>query len=302
MIRHLLISILIATCLVATIAMAAKSRHVELKPKDAIGEISIVSIGKTRAYYPLSSVRSSIVSIKGPGELRVLTRARFVARANEELDYRIIYKVDGTEEHMLDVEGVARSDNARYKDAALGNPGDSKDLTLRIGRGYHSIELTLRDSLPQVSARYLFAPRKQKKTKWVSLSPISPCEPVDLFAGEGTSHYYRFSIEKPLKIEIIGPTELRVLTRVENSYNMKGQANYRLQVRQNGQVLQSFQLSSKRSETTSYKNNSKLVPGKAREIVFKVGKGLQQYEILPLDKGTLLGQITFPQKDAKLGL
>ena len=297
-----LLSILIAANVITASAMVAKVKHVELRPKDASGEIAVVSLGKLRTYYPLSSRRSSIVEVKGPGELRILTRARFVPKAKDELDYHIIYKVDGGEEHTLDVKGVTRSDNAKYKDGTLGNPGDSRDLKIRIGRGYHSIELILRDSLPMVSARYLFAPGKQKKTKWVALSPLAPTEPVDLFAGEEATHYYRFSTEKPLKIEIIGPTNLRVLTRVENSFDMKGRANYRLQIRQNGQVLQSFQLSSRRSETTTYKNNSKLVPGKAREIVFKVPKGKQQYEIVPLDMRTLLGQIMFPEKDAKLGL
>lgn len=299
---HHLFSILIAASLMAQSAMAAKAKHVELKPKEAGGAISVVSLGKTRTYYPLSSTRSTIVEVKGPGELRILTRARFVQKAEDELDYRIFYKVDGAEEHILDIEGVMRAQDAKYKDEALGIPGESKDAKIKIGRGYHAIELMLRDSLPRISARYLFAPRKQKKTKWVALAPLSPVEPVDLFAAEETAHYYRFSKEKPLKIEIIGPTELRVLTRIENSFDMKGRANYRLQIRQNGQVLQSYQLSSRRSETTAYKNNPKLVPGKAREIVFKVPKGKQQYEMVPLDKGTLLGQIMFPQKDANLGL
>jgi hypothetical protein len=299
---HQLFSILIAISLLAPSAMAAKKKHIELKPKDASNGIAVISMGKNRTYYPLSSKRSSIVPVKGPGELRILTRARFVQRGKGELDYRIIYKVDGADEHTLDVEGVTRSEDAMYKDGTLGVPGDSKDLVIKIGRGYHSIELVLRDSLPMVSARYLFAPSKQKKAKWVALSPLAPSEPVDLFAGEETAHYYRFSKEKPLKIEIIGPTDLRVLTRVENSFDMKGRANYRIQIRQSGQVVQSFQLSSRRSETTTYKNNSKLVPGKAREIVFAVPKGKQQYEIIPLDKGALLGQIMFPQKDTKLGL
>jgi len=301
MTRHSFI-ILIAAILCNTPIIAAKTKRVQLKPKDATTEISVVSLGKTRVYYPINSKRSTIIEVKGPGDLRILTRAQFDLKAKDGLDYRIIYKVDGGEDRVFDVEGVARSTSARYKDAALGNPGDSEDLKLKIGRGYHSVEVLLGDSLPFVSARYLFTPRQQRKTKWVTLSPLSPVEPVDLFAGEETVHYYRFSPAKPLRIEIIGPTDVRILTRVENSFNMKGRADYRLQIRQNGQILQSFQLSSRRSETTTYKNNSKLVPGKAREIVLKVPKGKQQYEITPLDKGSVLGQIMFPQKDAKLGL
>ena len=301
MIRQLL-SLLMAMGLMVGPAWAEKSKHVEIKPKEAGGGVAIVSLGKTRTYYPLNSKRLSTIDVKGPGELRILTRARFGPKEPDELDYSIVYKIDGAEERTLDVEGVTRSEDAKYKDAALGKPGESKDLALKIERGYHSIELVMKDSLPKVSARFLYAPARQKKTRWVAMTPLSPIEPVNLFAGEGTAHYYRFSNLKPLRIDIIGPTELRILTRVENTFDMKGRANYRIQIRQGGQVLQSFQLSSKRSETTTYRNNSKLVPGKAREIVFKVPRGRQQYEIVALDKGSLLGQIMFPQKDAKLGL
>lgn len=299
--KHLLTILLTVSVLAASVT-AAKTKRVELKPKDASNGIAVVNLGKTRTYYPLSSRRPTIVEVKGPGELRILTRAQFTHKANDELDYRIVYKVDAAEDRLFDVEGVTRSRDAKYKDGSLGAPGESKDLKIKIGRGYHTLELVVRDSLPPVSARYLFAPKKQKKTKWVTLSPLPPVEPIDVLAGEQTSHYYRFSSEKPMRIEIIGPTELRILTRVENSFDMKGRAHYRLQIRQKGQAVQSFQLSSQRSETTTYKNNSKLVPGKAREVVFNVPKGRQQYEIVPLDKSTLLGLIMFPQKDAKLEL
>jgi hypothetical protein len=297
-----LISIPIAVTIVLAPVMAAKTKRIELKPKDASGEIAIVSAGKARTYYPLSAQRSSIISVEGPGQVRILTRARFTPQSGDELEYSVRYRMDGGRENTFDVEGVTRSEAVVYKERTPGVPGDSRGITLKIGRGVHSIELALLDSLPQVSARYLFTHRKEKKAKWVALAPLAPLEPVDLFAGEGAVHCYRFSSEKPLKIEIIGPTDLRILTRVENSFNMKGVARYRLQIRQQGRVLQSFQLSSNRSETTTYRNNSKLVPGKAREIVFKVPKGKQQYEITTLDKGSLLGQIMFPQKDAKLGL
>ncbi|MEK9137853.1 MAG: hypothetical protein AAB393_12080, partial [Bacteroidota bacterium] len=73
-----LLSILIAANVFTASAMVAKVKHVELRPKDASGEIAVVSLGKLRTYYPLSSRRSSIVVVKGPGELRILTRARFV--------------------------------------------------------------------------------------------------------------------------------------------------------------------------------------------------------------------------------
>lgn len=299
---HSLIAFLLVGCILAEPGFAVRKKRVVLTPKQAGQGIAIVVGEKTRIYHPLASEKPSVVEVKGPGELRILTRARFDARATDDLAYRLLYRIDGGEQHAVDCEGVERAPDARYKDMLSATPGDAEELTLSIGRGQHAVEVRVRDSLPSVSARFLFTPRKQKKTKWVALCPLPPLEPVDLYAGEETMHCYRFSAEKPLRVEIIGPTELRIVTRVENSFAMKGRANYRVQVRRNGEVMQSFQLSSKRSETAAYKNNPKLVPGKAREIVFTVPKGKQHYEIAPLDRHTILGQVLFPQKDAKLGL
>ena len=150
-----LFSLPLIISLLAGPAWAAKAKHVDVKPKEGGAGISIVNLGKARSYYPLSSRRSATIEVKGPGDLRILTRARFGPNAADELDYRIIYKTDGAEKLTFDVEGVTRSEDAKYKDATLGKPGDSKDLTMKIGRGYHSIEFILADSLPNVSARFL---------------------------------------------------------------------------------------------------------------------------------------------------
>ncbi len=63
------------------------------------------------------------------------------------------------------------------------------------------------------------------------------------------------SSKKPLKIKITGPTTLRVFNRVENHYQMKGRIDYRLQVKEDGKVKNTYQLSSVRSDVTVYKKN-----------------------------------------------
>jgi hypothetical protein len=296
--------IVVALCLFCAVmpAYAARAKKTLLKPKDAHGEMAIVSEGKSRLYYTLGVHRPSRLEVKGPGTLYIYTRAQFPAKGEGEAGYTLRYVMDKGEPETFTADQVVRAENAQYKDPSHGTPGDLKELRLSIPHGQHTFEIALADSGTKVHARFMFSARKIRTMKWVTLAPLSPSDPVDLIAGEETAHYYRFSQEKPLRIEIIGPTKLRVMTRVENSFNMKGRANYRLQIRQEGQVVQSFQLSSKRSETTSYKNNKKLVPGKAREVLFQVPKGRQRYDIVPMGKGPLLGQIMFPKHDAKLGL
>ena len=135
--------------------------------------------------------------------------------------------------------------------------------------------------------------------KWIAMEPLKPYDEIELSANEESVDYYRFTGQKPLNVEVIGPTELRLLTRVENKenkYTMQGDVNYRVQIRKAGQVVKTFQLTSKRSETTAYKDSSIFVPGEAGEIVLKIPEGKQQFEIVPLDEISLLGTCSSPKR------
>ncbi len=177
-----------------------------------------------------------------------------------------------------------------------------KDFEIELGRGYHTVSFKISDENIPVAARYQFTPTKAKKIDWIAFCPLRPSEPVNLISRESKVGYYRFSKEKPLKVQINGPTELRVLTRIENHYQMKGRIHYRIQVKENSEVKNTYQLSSMRSDVAEYEDDRDLVPGKACEFVVKVPKGKHIYEILSLDKdkNTVLGRFLIPEKDVKL--
>ncbi len=257
---------------------------------------------KTRSYYSLSDDKPSTINIQGPGILRVITRGRFIHENVDKIDYQVIYSIDGSKQNIVKIDNVKKSKTATYRVDSLGIPGQLKDFEIEIGRGYHTLEFFIKDKDIPVAARYYLSPTKNKKQEWISFSPIKPREPVDLITRESSYKYYRFSMEEPLKVVVNGPTELRVLTRVENHYQMKGRINYRMQVVEKGKVINTYQLNSRRSEITLYKNNTELVPGKAREFVINVPAGRHTYEVLPLDKdkNTLLGRFLLPKEDVKL--
>ena len=255
-----------------------------IKPKNAITKIKTVISGKNRTYYPLQFKDPSIISVKGPGKLKIITRVRFVSDEEQRLNYNLYYRIDGTLESKVEFNNVKRSQTATYKNHFIGVPGIGKNIILELGLGEHTIELWLGAKTPKVAARYLFTKIKEKKINWVSLSPLYPKEPVDLVSRENVIHYFRFSKSKPLRVKITGPTILRVLNRIENHYYMKGRINYRLQVKEDGDVKHTYLLSSVRSEVTTYKKDSEKIPGKAKEIVISVPDGTHIYEITPLER------------------
>ncbi len=273
-----------------------------VKPVNYQKRVTTVINEKNRYYYSLSTEQPSVINVEGPGILRVITRGRFVPGQKKTIKYEIVYSIDGGERQTEKFSAVNRSTSATYLKGSLGVPGQMEDFEIELGRGYHTVEFWRKEKDIPVAVRYKFTPTKGKKQEWISFSPLEPSEPVDLISRESTVHYYRFTMDNPLKVEVNGPTELRVLTRIENHYQMKGRIHYRIQVKENGEVINTFQLSSVRSEIAAYKSDNTLVPGKAREFVINVPRGRHSYEILPIDKdkSSVLGRLLIPKKDVKL--
>ena len=297
-----LILLILILC-VSGVKSQSGSKSTYLKPTNFQKRVTTIISGKTRYYYSLSSEKASVINIKGPGKLRAMTRGRFIPEQQEgKIKYELFYAVDGGEEESIKMSGIERSNKATYLKGTLGVPGQLEDFEIELGRGHHTIEFKLKDNQIPVAVRYSFTPTKAKKQEWIAFSPIQPSEPVDLISRETTVGYYRFSIKKPLKVQINGPTELRVLIRIENHYQMKGRILYRVQIIENGEVKNTYQLSSRRSEVAVYKDDKDLIPGKACEFVIDVPKGRHTYEIVPLDKdkNTVLGRFLIPEKDVKL--
>jgi len=273
-----------------------------IKPTNFQKKVTTNIADKSRSYYSLNTDQASTISVKGPGILCIRSRGRFVPDEDEKISYNILYAINGGEKENFELESVLRSKKATYKNGALGVPGQLMDNEIELGRGNHTVSFYLGNENMPVAARYRFTPIKPKKQDWIAFSPAQPSEPVELISRESSVKYYRFSNEKPLKVAINGPTELRVLTRIENHYDMKGRILYRLQVREGDEIISTYQMSSRRSEIAMYKEDRSLIPGKACEFVIDVPKGRHYYEVLPLDKdkNTVLGRCLLPEKDVSL--
>lgn len=298
--------ILIALLVIMSFDYPAISQTVNkskiLKPTNYVKSVTTLISGKPRKYYSLNSATPSVITLQGPGKLIVNTRGRFAPSQKELINYEVLHTLDGVNQKSKVFTSVNRSADAVYENKSLGVPGALKTFEINLGRGSHTLEFKMKDEKVPVAVRYVFKPIKDKKQEWIAFSPLTPSEPVDLISGESTTSYYRFSAAKPLKVTIIGPTELRILTRAENHVGMKGRIHYRIQVKEASNIISTYQLSSDRSETAFYKENKNLVPGKACEMDITVPAGSHTYTIIPMDedKTTILGRLLIPKKDVKL--
>src|SRR4030066_1150494 len=291
---------LILVFLAGTVLCGAALKTKVLVPKYANGSISIIVSGKSYKYYPLSVDKSLILTTRGPGKLKIITRGHLNSQSESGLDYVIYYRINGGKKIKSEFTSVKSDNNAAFQNASLGFPSAGENIIVELSRGEHTIELWSGSANSRVNTRVLFTEIKEKKIDWVSLSPMYPNEPVSLVSNEDVVSYFRYSTANPLKIRITGPTILRVLNRVEFDYKMKGKLNYRVEVKEDNKLRNTYMLCSDRSDVTKYKKDGKRNPGKANEIVINVPSGTHTYEIITLDKCSVLARILFPKKDIKL--
>ena len=280
---------------------AGLSQSRTLKPLKPGNKIVVRESGRSATYYSVSKENPSYLLVKGPGKLKAITRI-ILKSGDTAGDYSVVYQIDGGDPFRQEYYSVAASGKASIGKGISGKPGGMKVLEIELGPGEHSLEFNSASTNNAFLIKYLFKKSKAQKTRWVMISPSQPNEPVDLTTNENIVHYYRFSQKKPLNIGINGPTTLRILTRFENHYTMKGRIDYRVQVKEDQSLIHTYLLSSIYSEVTTYRKNNKLVPGKACEFYIDVPSGRHNYTIVPLDKdkSTILGRVLFPKKDVKL--
>ena len=203
-----------------------------LIPKNANGSVSLIVSGKSYKYYPLSNDEAVVLTTRGPGKLKIITRGQLINTNVNNADYNVYYRINGGSKIKVDFNNVRADDKSDFKDASKGSPTIGENILIELSRGENSIELWSGSGNFKILTRSLFTETKEKKVDWVSLSPIYPNQPVSLVTNEDVVTYYRFSASKPLKVRVTGPTTLRVLNRIEFDYKMKGLLNYRVEIKE----------------------------------------------------------------------
>jgi hypothetical protein len=106
-----------------TSLIAQTSQRKILTPSIYRKEIGVNVEGKMRVYYMLDAKNKSVISLKGPGKLQLLTRAQFIPSQKGKLGYEIVYSINGGHPQQLKIKAVDRSTKATFIDGTLGVPG-----------------------------------------------------------------------------------------------------------------------------------------------------------------------------------
>ncbi len=266
--------------------------------KPVSGKKDVLEInGKKRSYWRLDKDNPLVVKTVGPGELKVYTRMELKQEQNEGI-YGFITLIDGERQPLTAraTEYSKSTNNPKQKNQRFGK---SRKIFYDIPPGEHKFRFEVsEDSKDVIYARFLVSNQHEEEISYIAYLPRSFPEEVRITVKEREYIYYRSNISEYIELEVIGPTRVKCVSRLEFDHSMRGKKPYRVQVSQNSHVILTDFFNAEISGTATYSEKSDKVLGKGEIFFIDVPEGKHRYQISTPDPDiSVIFRFYLPEKD-----
>ncbi len=254
--------------------------------------VSVSVEGNSRVYFRIAPGHPLSVPIDGPSRLRVVTRAELPDRA-AVVSYTLTVS-DAGHELERNVTESSASDRVSIpgRRAILGK---SRRMSVEVPAGHHALSLAATGA--PVLVRLQRAAPAAGEEPTVSLTPIEAVRSVLVTEGEKTIPYYTVVPGKPVRLRVVGPTTLDVISRLDFGPTMRGIQSYRLRISDGSATLRQVQYQTTKATTASYRGVPDRLPSKFDRVRLVIPQGLHTIAVdllLPLN-GTAQLHARIPQ-------
>jgi len=273
---RLLAALMLSGCLVGT--AAAKTTWASVKELSGTRTVCL-EIGGSRLDYALVGAGDAArCELKGPRRLKVTSRYVFAADDTTRVPYTVIVFLDGTEVLRKSFTGTVQT-NVDLCDGE-GRVGTLRRGYVELPDGNHELVIRTEHAGAGGVAIRLFRQVRLQRDRWIAFSPESYGEIRHLqFENGSQSTYYHFDSVTPLNLTVIGPTTLRVGTRLDFDHLMNGAQTYAVQVAIDDQVWRTYHFDSDRLATAVYLERPDILPGDRKEFTVPIARGRHAVEI-----------------------
>lgn len=251
---------------------------IELDPTHFASKTKMMVDDKPFTYYRFSHEEPVSFSIEGPTRVKVLTRVRIPNDA-DTLAYAVTVLRDGalatTEENV-----APPSRSGYYVGLNSFRPGAIRRVYIDVPTGLHGYELRA-GGRTVVDAR-IFRSAAAKPSR-VSLAPVDYASVETLYYRDKELTYYLVTKGKPVELEIVGPTSIKVNTRLLYDSTMLASQTYMVGVKESGDVERLYKVDSEPSETVVCRDRDDVIPGALRYFMVEVPRGRHRYEFRLVD-------------------
>ncbi len=264
--------------LLSAAGASAKTRWLSLQPDKSPGEICITSGDEEFDYYRLDSDSPLEFSVTGPREVKILTRYVFEPGDPDVAGYTVRVIRDGV---LLMRRALSTGRSEAYSSCGeRGRPaGIIRRILLDVPKGAHTYQVFLVESDRRVAAR-VFRRVLVRQSSTVSFTPSTYVSICTLqFSSGSLSEYYGFDQDHPLAFRLVGPTKIKVCTRLEFDPSMNGSQSYGIEVLEDGAGIKDYHYHVRKMETVCYLEHPDVLPGERKCFHIRVPKGPHDYEI-----------------------
>jgi hypothetical protein len=278
--------------------LAAFSSWLNVVPSE-FGQSRTLNIsGHDRIYYSLEKDGRVSIQVKGPTQIRILTRQEFESQPSQSVNYILQYTQDDQNVEQVDFSSLP-IETARDPNNPAVLIGYLRDYSIDVPRGVHSYSFQIADNTHRVWIRV----QEQQSDYMENLRRI-PFQPhqfskaVDLDVKESITTYYRIGNDNQIQLDVIGPTNLKILARLEYDQTMRGDQKYRFQILEGDKVVDTYSLSTRLSDVAKYIEPTSTLLSRGEKVYLDVPKGHHTYRIVLLDENrTALIKFLIPVKD-----
>ncbi len=259
---------------------AIAGRWNTLEPDSGGDRVRLVVSGNTRTYYRLEpgETMSLDISETDGGKYRIITRADMSGHDRNEVVYTFRIAIDNEEERLysraseptrsVHRRGLEEDRIAQSRTLELEIPAEAEYITIRIGSSSND-------------AVYFRVQHEQEEysesADYVFYSPRSYSQAVGISTRERVSTYYMLDDADRLNVEVIGPTTLKVLTRVLLDESMRGRINYSIATYEDGVLKNTFPLSTIASQISVILDQPGVIPSRGESFYVEVPAGRHRY-------------------------
>jgi hypothetical protein len=281
----------------------AATSWVSIRDVSAPGHVRIDSGGLANDYVLLRIDEPAVFQVRGPRQVKIIARYLFTSDEADGQPFGFRVLVDGSETLRKSFTGRIHSETH-----LAGDPQGAVSALRRgyvdVGTGLHTLQVYSSSSgAGRIAARF-FQISRRSGSAFVPFAPESYGAVCTLqFESGSHSTYYHFDASAPLIISVMGPTTLRVYTRLDFDYTMNGSQTYSLEVLANGKPWKSFHYHTHKLSGAAYVERPEVLPGSRKLMRIPVPRGPQHYEIRCLrpEGCGVTAQVQLPKADLSQG-
>ena len=259
----------------APLALASPRWHaIEDLPDQATVRVDVS--GKSRIYYRINAGKEVTIDVKGPGRLKIVTRAEIPpGLGTAAVSYRVSLR-EGERPVKEQVTESSVSDQAVLHGG--GAVCKSRTFTWIIPDGGHQIRLSEKGA-PSVLVRLVVSSKSDAAPPMISITPIEASRTVTVAEGEKMIPYYSVFPGKPVRWRIVGPSRLELTSRLDFDPTMRGSQVYRLVVLEAGKKPRELEFKTTKATTASYADLKDRVASKLDRTTLEVGAGTHEFSV-----------------------